>query len=72
MHDINHMRILGIEPSLVTLSQTKQFQKLKSVFPKVFKQAKAIRNGVISPQNYNFNPFQQGYFYALKTLRNNR
>ena len=52
---MDHMRISGTEPSSVILSQTKTFKKLKSVAPKVPKEAKAIRDGVINPQNYNFN-----------------
>ena len=49
------MRISGTEPSSVILSQTKQFKKLKSDAKKVPKEAKAKRDGVINPQNYNFN-----------------
>ena len=51
------MRISGTEPSSVILSQTIKFKKLKSDDPKVPKQAKAKRDGVINPQNYNFNQF---------------
>ena len=51
------MRISGTEPSSVILSQTMKFKKLKSDDPKVHKQAKAKRDGVINPQNYNFNQF---------------
>ena len=39
--------------------------------PKVPKQAKAIRDGVINPQNYNFNQLYSENFDALKTLRIN-
>ena len=39
---------------------------------KVPKQAKAKRDGVTNPQNYNFNQFLHGNFDALKTLRINR
>ena len=39
--------------------------------PKVQKQAKDKRDGVINPQNYNFN-FNTENFDALKTLRINR
>ena len=49
------MRISGTEPSSVILSQTKKFKKLKSNAQKVLKEAKAKRDGVINPQNYNFN-----------------
>ena len=51
---MDHMRISGTEPSSVILSQTMKFKKLKSDDPKVPKQAKAKRDGVINPQNYNF------------------
>ena len=59
------MRILGTEPSLVILSQTTQFKKVSS-------QAKAGRDGVINPQNYNFNQFKHGQFWCSQTLRINR
>ena len=49
------MRISGIKPSSVILSQTMYFRKLNSKNPKVPKQAQAKRDGVINPQNYNFN-----------------
>ena len=49
------MRISGTEPSSVILSQTKYFKMLKSDTPKVPKKAEAKRDGVIHPQNYNFN-----------------
>ena len=51
---MDHMRISGIEPSSVILSQRK---KLKNNVPKVPKEAKAKRDGVINPQNYNFHQF---------------
>ena len=54
---MDHMRISGSEPSSVTLRKTLQFKKLKSDAPKVPKQAKAKRDGVINPQNYHFNKF---------------
>ena len=50
---MNHMRISGIEPFAVILSQTMKFKKFKSDDPKVPKQAEAKRDGVINPQNYN-------------------
>ena len=55
---MKYMRILGTRPSKVILSQTKKFQKLQSDVLKVPKQAKAKRDGVINPQNYNFSHFQ--------------
>ena len=54
---MDHMRISSTEPSSVILSQTMKFKKLKSDDPKVPKQAKAKRDGVINPKNYNFNQF---------------
>ena len=51
------MRISGTEPSSVIFSQTKKFKKFKIDVQKVSKQAKAKRDGVINPQNYNFNQF---------------
>ena len=68
---MDHMRILGTEPSLVILSQNKVFKKMKSDAQKVPKQAKAIRDGVINPQNYNCNRNSNSEnFDALKTLTN--
>ena len=52
------MRISGTEPSSVILSQRKLFlKKVKNVCPKVPKQGKAKRDGVLNPQNYNLNEF---------------
>ena len=51
------MRISGTKPSSVILSQTLKFKKLQSDYPKVPKQAGAKRDGVINPQNYNFQQF---------------
>ena len=51
------MRISGTEPSSVILSQTWSLKKLKSNDQKVPKQAKAKRDGVINPKNYNFIQF---------------
>ena len=64
------MRISGIEPSSVILSQTMKFQKLESDVPKVPKQAEAKRDGVINPQNYNLNQLKHGNFDALKNATN--
>ena len=49
------MRISGTEPSTVILSQTKYFKKLKSDAQTKPKQAESKRDGVINPQNCNFN-----------------
>ena len=51
------MRISGTEPSSVILSQTKYLKRWKVMPQKVPKQAKAIRDGVINPQNYKFYQF---------------
>ena len=40
--------------------------KVENVDPKVPKQAEAKRDGVIKPQNYNFNQFYTENFDALK------
>ena len=48
------MRISDTEPLSVILSQTKSFKKLKSDAQNVPKAAKAKRDGVINPKNYNF------------------
>ena len=48
------------------------FKKLNSNEQKVPKQAEAKRDGVINPQNYNFNQFLiRKIFDALQTLRIN-
>ena len=57
INNIDHMRISGTEPSSVILSQRKWLKKLTKNAPKVPKQAKAKRDGVINPQNYNFYQF---------------
>ena len=51
------MRISGTESLSVILGQTKKFKKLKSDAQKLPKQATAKGDGVINPQNYNFNQF---------------
>ena len=58
---MDHMRISGIEPSSVILSQSCSI-KIESKDQKVPKQAEAKRDGVINPQNYNFNDFKHGQF----------
>ena len=50
------MRISGNKPSSVILCQTKLL-KNENDSPKVPKQDEAKRDGVINPQNYNFNQF---------------
>ena len=54
---MDHMLILGTEPSSVILSQTKYFKQLKSDAPKLPKQDEAKRDGITNLQNYNFNQF---------------
>ena len=51
------MRISGTDPLVSDPEPNKVFKKMKSYAPKVPKQAKAIRDGVINPQNYNFYQF---------------
>ena len=60
------MRISGTEPSSVILSQTMQFKNVKSDTPKVPKVAEAKRDGVLNPQNYNFNQILTENFHAHK------
>ena len=50
-------RISGTEPSSVILGQTSSLKKLKGNNQNVQKQAEVNRDGVINPQNYNFNQF---------------
>ena len=58
INNMDHiMRISGIEPSSVILSQRMLFIKFKSVVQKVPKQAQSKRDGVINPQNYKLNQF---------------
>ena len=54
---MDHMGISGTEHSSVILGQTEYFKKLKSDVQKVPKPAKAKRDGVINPHNYNFDQF---------------
>ena len=56
------MRISGTESSSVILSQKRNFQKLKRDVLNAPKQAKANRDGVLNPQNFNFKQFQHGKF----------
>ena len=52
------MRISGTELSSVIVSQTCSLKKLKkNNDQKGLKQAEAKKDGVINPQNYNFNQF---------------
>ena len=64
------MRISGNEPSSVILSQTKLFKKLKIDAQKVPKEAKAKRDGVINPQNYNFNQILSQKILMLSNATN--
>ena len=63
------MRILGIEPSSVILSQRKL---LKNNVPKVPKEAKAKRDGVINPQNYISINFNTANLDALKRYKSTK
>ena len=66
------MRISGTVPSSVILSQTKQLQKFENEIPKVPKQAKAKRDGVINSQNNNFINLIKDNLDALETLQIHR
>ena len=54
---MDHMHISGNEPSSLILRQTRWFQQIENIDPKVPKQGEAIRDGAINPQNNNFNQF---------------
>ena len=43
---------------------------MKSDAPKVAKQAKAKRDGVMNPLNYNFNQFYLGKFWCAQNAKN--
>ena len=64
------MRISGTEPSSVILSQTKKFKKLESDAQKVPKKGKAKRDGVLDPQNYNFNQILKQKILMLSNATN--
>ena len=51
---MDHMLISGTEPSSVILAKQSGFKKLKSDAPQVANGAKAKRDGVMKPQNYNW------------------
>ena len=55
------MRISGTEPSSVILSQTiiSSFKSWNVMSKKVPKPVESKRDGVINPQNYNFNKFKR-------------
>ena len=50
-------------------SPNKVVSKVENVDPKVPKQAEAKRDGVINPQNYNFNQFYPDNFDDLKRYK---
>ena len=54
---MDQLRISGTKPSSVILSQICSIKSWKSNDQKVQKLAEAKRDGVINPQNYNFNQF---------------
>ena len=56
------MRISGTEPSSVILYQNRMFQILERDVQKLPKQAEAKGDGVMNPQNYNFDQFSHGKF----------
>ena len=51
------MRISGTEPLISDPNTNRVVLKLRNDAPKVPNQAKAKRDGVINPQNYNFSQF---------------
>ena len=54
---MDHMHISGTEPLSVILSQNNAVLKVEKWCPKVLKQTEVKRDGVVNPQNYNFNKF---------------
>ena len=62
------MRISGTEPSSVILSQ--KGSSFKDWKVKSQKQAEAKRDGVINPQNYNFNEFGYGKYWCSQNATN--
>ena len=54
---MDHVRISGIGPLSVILSQNKVVYNLRIDSKKLPKQGKAKSDGVINPQYYNFNEF---------------
>ena len=64
------MRISGTEPSSVILSQTKLFKKVVKWCRNKPKQAEAKRDGVINPQNNNFNQFFSRKFWCSQNATN--
>ena len=60
------MGIWVLNPHQWSLTIQWNLKKLKSDDPKVSKQAKTKRDGVINPQNYYFNQFSTENFDALK------
>ena len=64
------MLISGSEPSSVILSQTKRFQKLKTMSQKVPKQTEAKKGWCDKPIKLQFQSiFSTENFDALKTIR---
>ena len=59
---MDHMHVLGNEPSSVILSQTGSFKRPKK--------AEAKRDSVINPQNYNFNNFKYGKVWCSPNASN--
>ena len=69
---MDHMRISGIEPSSVILSQRKKLKKLKNNVQKVPKEAKAKRDGEINLKIKISINFNSANWDTLKTLQINR
>ena len=67
---MGHMRISSTEPSPVILSQSMYNGKLKSDAQEVPKQTEAKRDGVLNPQNDNFNKFNTENFWCSKNATN--
>ena len=63
------MRLTDTDISSVLLSLTKLFKKLKNDAPKVQKRYfKTKRDGVINPENHDFNHFKTRHILILSKL----
>ena len=71
-HCMVHAVVFGIVGCGYLLMCSVVVAKLKNDTSKVPKEAKAKRDGVINPRNYNFYQFYTENFDALKTLQINR
>ena len=62
INNMDHMRISGTKPCSVILNRTKYFKNLKKWCPKLPKQAKTKRDGIINTLHYNFSQLCKVWF----------